>query len=58
MTFAPIRATHSSQLNGGPHLQAASADVFEALMEALTLGERFRLVERDGELHLVEQTLQ
>lgn len=58
MTFAPNRSTHSSQFEGGAHLQAASADVFEALMEALTLGERFRLVESDGEFHLVEQLRQ
>jgi hypothetical protein len=33
-----------------------SADILEALMEALTSGERYRLIERDGEFHLIAQS--
>jgi hypothetical protein len=34
----------------------APVDILEALVEALTTGERYRFVERDGELHIVEQS--
>jgi len=58
-TSASLEDVHAPQLiaraqQGGA--LRAPADILEALMEALTSGERYRLIERDGELHLIAQS--
>jgi hypothetical protein len=55
-TSGDVRRAAASYFSAGPsHAPAADArpDIFEALMEALNCGERYLLVECDGELHLI-----
>jgi hypothetical protein len=56
-TSADVQRATASHLIVGPSRGPATdgrTDIFGALMDALTTGERYLLVELGGELHLVE----